>query len=328
MDPGGIVKKFITSVLVALLLLVAGATPAHADNRAFQYSGTDKQTPTGFPSKYDITDVQMGITEDDEFQIYVSTKSTMSLPDLQVPAEFMLMIDTNLDKIVDFKLSSQGENSSATMSARDLLNGDGTFARECNAFGWLTSIGDAYGWEIPRSCLNPRETINFAVTSTVDGTALDRYPDGSSWWTVKTNYFKAEPCKSSLNGTKRTYLSKTYVCMKSGSTWKWLDWGPIAASKTKYVTEKAFYICNLGSKDGALLEDGGKTLTLEGVYKYILTESVFNCVTRTMAVPSSVLRKIAMTRALDGTLESKFGNVNLFWNYHPDNGLNITFSYN
>lgn len=321
-------KKVIAALITATILVAVGVTPARADERAFQYSGPDKQTPAGMTADFNITEVQAGINADDEFEIYVLTKGGVRTSMLQGSAEFLLYIDTDLDKVADYTLTSKGENSVATMSARSLTRKDGTVLPDCQAYGWPTSNGDAYGWQVPKSCIFPRETINFYFTASQDGSTFDRYPDGSKWWNIKTNFFKAEPCASYLNGDKRTYLGTKYVCKKSGGSWKWMNWGKIAAAQSKYKTEKAFYICNLGNKAGALLEDSGRTLTLDGAYKYIITESDFNCVTNAMGVPASVLRKIAMTRALDGTLDARWSNINAFWNYHPDSGLNITFSYN
>jgi hypothetical protein len=252
----------------------------------------------------------------------------VSISTLNAPAAFTLQIDVNLDKVADYTMTSQGEQSGTVMSDRAIIKIDGSVLADCESYGWVSPSGDAYGWQIPKSCIYPLGTINFSVSATADGVVVDRYPDGTKWWNVKTNFFKAEPCASYLNGDKRTYLGTTYVCKKSGGSWKWLNWGKLAASQSKLLTEKAFYSCNLGNKFGALLEDKGRTLTLDGAYKYIITEANYNCVTRAMGVPASVLRKISMTRALDGTLEAKWGKINAFWNYHPDSGLNITFSYN
>lgn len=321
-------KKKISIVVSAFLFLGLGATPVAADDRAFQYSGKDVSTPKGMPAAFDIKDVQVGINKDDEFEFFVVTKGGVRIANVSAPAEFTLHIDVNLDKVSDFTMTSLGAHSANVMSSRSLVKSDGGVVSDCDAYGWVSPDGDAYGWQVPKNCIYPQSTINFSVTATADGLVVDRYPDGSKWWNVKTNYFKAEPCASYLNGEKRSYLGTRYVCKKSGGSWKWLNWGKLAAAQSKYLTEKAFYTCNLGNKTGVLLEDSGRTLTLDGAFKYIITENDYDCVTRSMSVPASVLRKISVTRALDGTLEAKWGKINAFWNYHPDSGLNITFSYN
>jgi hypothetical protein len=139
---------------------------------------------------------------------------------------------------------------------------------------------------------------------------------------------KAALCNSGEKNKKVTYDGTTYICMKSGSKWAWKDYAPIAAKNAKWLTEKAYYSCKLNTKFGASIEDGGKTLTLDGAYKYFITEKDYNCVKKILKMPSSVDRRVGMTRALDGVQEARWGKINAFWNYHPDSGLNITFSYN
>ena len=41
-------------------------------------------------------------------------------------------------------------------------------------------------------------------------------------------------------------------------------------------------------------------------------------------MPDHVISKISSTRALDGMQEATFGEMAVFWNYHPDDGLNLT----
>ena len=102
-----------------------------------------------------------------------------------------------------------------------------------------------------------------------------------------------------------------------------------------FATFQAFSTCQLYKKDalvgGAQLKDGGRTLILDsfglGTYQInALTESDFDCVTRVMKMPSFVSAKIGSTRALDGMQSDRWGKVSAFWNYHPDNGLDISFN--
>ena len=41
-------------------------------------------------------------------------------------------------------------------------------------------------------------------------------------------------------------------------------------------------------------------------------------------MPDHVISQISSTRALDGMQEATFGEMAVFWNYHPDNGINLT----
>jgi len=50
------------------------------------------------------------------------------------------------------------------------------------------------------------------------------------------------------------------------------------------------------------------------------------CLLRETGAPSAVERRIGNTRALDGTQEATWEGWTAFWTYHPDNGLDITFS--
>lgn len=80
----------------------------------------------------------------------------------------------------------------------------------------------------------------------------------------------------------------------------------------------------------AKLQDAGKTLRIGryglGDSKIDLNRSDWACVTKSLKVPASVLNKIGQTRAIDGIVNAKFGQLNAFWTYHPDDGLDITFS--
>jgi hypothetical protein len=50
------------------------------------------------------------------------------------------------------------------------------------------------------------------------------------------------------------------------------------------------------------------------------------CISNLIGMPESVHAKISMTRAIDGIVESTWAGYSAFWNYHPDRGLQITFS--
>lgn len=48
------------------------------------------------------------------------------------------------------------------------------------------------------------------------------------------------------------------------------------------------------------------------------------CVLTALETPDRVISQMSQTRALDGTLETSWGDYEAFWNYHPDNGMNLT----
>lgn len=48
------------------------------------------------------------------------------------------------------------------------------------------------------------------------------------------------------------------------------------------------------------------------------------CMLAALETPDRVVSRIDQTRALDGTVDKSWGDYEAFWNYHPDNGTNLT----
>lgn len=314
--------------LLSALLATGSVAALAANDRATQFGPSDKVTPQGISPSWDITAVQMGIKSDNTFLFFATTKSGIANIPFPDRAAFTIFFDTDLDLVADYSLTSTGELGSTTWKQRSVIQKDGSAVASCKAFVGATTARDAFSWNLPKNCFYLRETMNVSIEATPDGIQIDRYPDGTTWWTVKTDFLLSEPCKSSLNKTKRIYQDSSYQCVKSGKKWAWKYAGPAPAPTYAYLTQKAHANCGFATRSSALLEDGGKTLTLDGVYKYFITASEFDCVIREMQIPASVVRKINITRALDGTLEASWNGIKAFWNYHPDKGLDITFSYN
>ena len=330
------------SILLTLLIVLSvgfAAVADEEDTRVFQWSKTDKITPAGMNVDFDLVELSMGHTVDDELQFYASIKGIAEASKITQTAFVELLIDTNLDKREDYSIKLVPFAETGYKIAATLMNiatntpvtapavptyGDD----QCLVYIWATPTATDYGFEFSKNCITLRSEVNIAVLSTSDGVTFDRLPDGTNWQKFKTQYMKAATCNSREKNKRLTYDGKTYICIKSGSKWNWKDYGPIAAKSAKYLTEKAYYLCNLNNKVGASIEDGGKTLTLDGAFLYLITESDYNCVIKALKMPSSVNRRVGMTRALDGVQEARWGKISSFWNYHPDSGLNITFSYN
>jgi hypothetical protein len=102
-----------------------------------------------------------------------------------------------------------------------------------------------------------------------------------------------------------------------------------------FATFQAFSTCKLYKKDayvgGAQLKDGGRTLILDAVkersYRVnALIDADYKCVASVMKMPAFVASKVESTRAIDGMQNAQWGKVSAFWNFHPDNGLDITFN--
>lgn len=48
------------------------------------------------------------------------------------------------------------------------------------------------------------------------------------------------------------------------------------------------------------------------------------CLLNGLDTPDRVISRMDQTRAMDGTLDAQWGDYEAFWNYHPDNGMNLT----
>lgn len=132
----------------------------------------------------------------------------------------------------------------------------------------------------------------------------------------------------------------TITCTKGKATKKVTGDPPACPSgytnsKSGYLTFQAFSKCRLYKQDspvgGAELLDAGKTLDLHLATntEFLLSalkNSDFNCATKILKMPAFVGSKISSTRALDGIQSAKWGKISAFWNYHPDDGLKITFT--
>jgi hypothetical protein len=325
----------LASLLLAVLLIPVFGLPSNAttEDRVFQYSPPDKGNPPGVLPEWDLLEVQFAITTEDTFQIFVPTKGRLSPEQFSSVGFLVLMIDSTRNKRTDFQIHASGELSTRFKSGRALLNAAGEQI-PCESYAWITSDSKAFAWEIPRDCIRPSGELNLRVRASMDGSNnFDAVPD-KGWLRFKTDYLRAAKCSAKEKDTKLNHLGKTWICNRVSGKWGWRDYGPIAARNAKWVTEKAFYQCNLGSKIGVSLEDRGKTLTLNGAFRYrfesplFISETDYNCVRKATGMPSSVDRRIGITRALDGLQEAKWGKVTAFWNYHPDQGLNITFTQN
>ena len=95
--------------------------------------------------------------------------------------------------------------------------------------------------------------------------------------------------------------------------------------------QDAYSSCNLGSKTGANLGDGGATLTLDGKGEedstgLALTDLV--CPLVALKTPDSVISNMDSTRALDGTQTATWDGIKATWRYHPDSGMEVVLTTN
>jgi hypothetical protein len=318
--------------MIAILLpFVAAPAAQGASETVWQYGVADKANPKGVVASRDLKKLTLGIYPDpdlgeDRFQFFIDMGGKVATSDLSDTSYVELLLDTNLDKISDFSIKFVNKPDANYAHGHVVLDSMGQAVADCAPYIWANETSFATSFN--KDCISPKSEINVSLKATSDGTNFDLLPDNSAWQKFKTKYMQVATCNASAKSKKVTYSGTTYICLKTGSKYAWADYGPIAAKSAKWLTEKAYYLCNLGGKYGVTLEDGGKTLTLDGVYKYFISEKDYKCVATALAMPASAEKRIGFTRALDGMQEARWGQINAFWNYHPDSGLNITFSYN
>ena len=132
----------------------------------------------------------------------------------------------------------------------------------------------------------------------------------------------------------------TITCVKGKQTKKVTGDPPSCPAGYKnpsssFATFQAFSNCGLYKMDavlgGAQLRDGGRTLILDGVKDFgsefnSLSDYDYRCAAKVMKMPAYIESRVGSTRALDGIQTAQWGKISAFWNFHPDNGLDITFN--
>ena len=132
----------------------------------------------------------------------------------------------------------------------------------------------------------------------------------------------------------------TITCVKGKQTKKVTGDPPSCPAGFKnplsgFATFQAFSNCELYKMDavlgGAQLRDGGRTLILDGVKDFgsefnSLSDYDYRCAAKVMKMPAYIESRVGSTRALDGIQTAQWGKISAFWNFHPENGLDITFN--
>lgn len=88
------------------------------------------------------------------------------------------------------------------------------------------------------------------------------------------------------------------------------------------------------ASDALVYTPAEDTLVVEGAFSQLdsgelnpvgaVVGMMYECAVAELDMPERVKSHIASTRALDGTLEDSWDNLQARWAYHPDEGLNIT----
>ena len=325
------IRLIVASVLTLIAALLPASSQA-ADDRFFQYGPSDVINPDGLNAYFDITSVQVALTSNGYIQFYLKILPGVDPKKFTGEAYVGISIDTDGKTGSEYIFTSWDVNyfgsSRSTLKVFDFRTEETPEVSDCDGTTWITSNNDAVGFEIRASCIKApisAEIRGFAN----DGVVTDYSPEIGEVFKIKTNYLSTKVCSAKSKDVKFVFNRIQYVCNQKNGKWIWVDFAPIAAAKSKYLTEKAFYLCGLNTNTlGAELTDKGKTLALDHVFKYFVSDAEFACVTSKIGMPSSVRSKMSMTRALDGIQSAKFGKISADWSYHPDDGLTVTFTYN
>lgn len=314
-------KLLIFFIALILGLQGLGGSAAHGatDTRYFQYiSDGPDSSKTLANTAFDIREGQFGITSDGEFQFFLVTESS---PEEGAEGTYAVTLDTDLDGEEDYWISVSGEDLSSYTRSVVVLDYQTNEDASCTASAWITPDADAVGFSLERGCMALLPTMGIRFYAAQGAEDYDFAP--SNPVVVKASYLSGQTCTPAKNGKKFTYLGKTYICQKTGGKWVNKDYGAILALKAKYITDKVYYSCLFG-KVGAKLSDGNKTLVISGAGKYSITLSDFDCVKRVAKFPTWLNEQIGMTRALDGMQKATYSSYTVTWNYHPDDGVNMT----
>lgn len=320
-----------------ILTMVGALLPASsqaADDRFFQYGPSDVINPEGLSAYLDITSVQVALTSNGYIQFFIkilpgvdSAKFTAGVG-VYAGIRLETVGKTKSEYIFTTAGVSYFGSSRSTLKVFEFKAEEPVEVNNCDGTTWITSTSDAIGFEIRASCIKA-STGAIVIGFTTDGVSTDYSPEAGEEFKIKTSYISTKVCSVKNKNQKFIFSKIQYICDQSKGKWVWVDFAPIAAAKSKYLTEKAFYLCGLNTNTlGAELSDKGKTLALDRVFKYLVSDAEFACVTSKLGMPSSVRSKLSMTRALDGLQSTKFGKLSADWTFHPDDGLRITFTYN
>lgn len=116
---------------------------------------------------------------------------------------------------------------------------------------------------------------------------------------------------------------KFYTCRKN----KWDSGTTATPLRTTFAKCKLWKANRIGFPVVAI-EDGGQTLSMDGIGKYAILEEGLTfadmlCALAGAKAPSYVRTQIENTRAIDGMQEATWGNYKALWNYHPDDGASL-----
>ncbi len=328
------------NLFVSLIMIFASSfviiSSSHANQSVLVANVSDGQDLKSTMPGLDINSVKIQLSSDRATRVTITTLGSIDIDSLN---NKLSLFGINIEVLAEGQTIKYGVNTyESTVSSSSRASVPFYDTREYADFDCGSDVqvvaSNKIEFNIPFTCIGKPNSYRLQVATIDikgDGTdpILDYSPSLDSWSTVNTNFLSYFPCNSAKKNSFVTYGTIQYICTLKSGKWKFVDYAPIAAARSKYLTEKAYYGCNLATApSGVILSDKGKTLVLSNGGDSTLATARYICVAAVMGLPSSISSQISMTRALDGIQRTKWKQISLVWNYHPDNGLGITFSYN
>ena len=137
-------------------------------------------------------------------------------------------------------------SSRSTIKVFDIKSQEPLEVSNCEGTTWVTSNKDAIGFEILTSCIKSPTTAS-VIGFANDGLVTDYSPEPGDELKIKVNYLSTKTCSVKNKDEKFIYNKIQYICNQKNGKWVWVDFAPLAAAKSKYLTEKAFYLCGLNT---------------------------------------------------------------------------------
>lgn len=327
--------KRILVLFVGVAMALSSQAAIAEDSRYFQYSGKDTTHPTEMDPEFRVSSVQFAITSDGYAQVFILTQKPVDSSKFQWESvsntsDFAGLFDLDSDGRAEYVVSAWDVTYQGSTKVEVSLNWVGqneTLKTKdtCPAWTWVTDSRDSVAFEFSMSCIKWKPQVSLVGLSSQLG-IYDQFPEEGSFFKVKTNYLAGFPCTKSRSNKRVTYLDDQFICVQKSGKWVNINYNEVLASKAKYTTEKAFYVCKLGkTPDLASLADKGKTVILDRVGKSVDATLNYNCVNRMLSTPASVTSQIGMTRPIDGLQKASWGKFNAVWTYGSDDGLSITY---
>jgi len=250
---------------------------------------------------------------------------------------FQVNLDVDGDNKGDYSLSTRGIDFIQKPAAgySEFVNGvpfiksGGQLSLECSTRLYRTDKRFVLMISLAGNCLKRFPRLGIQVETRDSNGVIDSIPStAQGFLSVSTRYYDGWKCNQANRGLERRNLidakTKYSTCVQKNGAWLWVG-KPTKPPRTsfEFLTEKAVWNCKLRRSAFVRLADSNRTLIIESGGLGLPTSSL-TCVFKQLNMPSWVRSRIGSTRAIDGEKSASWSGYTAFWNYHPDDGLNIT----